>query len=72
MNYVLFLFILSLLLNFILGALVVLQRVRVIVTKQAMNDLLERVARLETFAKRPPEKITIVSQNNKETPNEQT
>lgn len=67
MNYLLFLFIASLLLNFILGSALVLQRVRVIITKQAMDELLERVAKLEEIAKRPPEKITIVSANNKET-----
>lgn len=67
MNLLLLLLILSLVLNLALGAIAVLQHVRVIVTKQAMDELLERVAKLEEIARRPPEKITIVSQNNKET-----
>ena len=68
MNLLLLLLILSLVLNLVLGAAAILQHVRVIVTKQAMDELLERVTKLEEIARRPPEKITIVSQNNKETP----
>lgn len=70
MNLLIIMLALSLVLNLIFGAMLLLQRVKAIVTKQAMGELLDRVAKLEEIARRPPEKITIVEAANKEKPNE--
>lgn len=59
--------IISVALNVLLVALLFLQRVKATITAQAMADLLKRVDKLEAIARRPPDKITIVSPNNKET-----
>ena len=67
METITILFIASVILNVILGAMVALQKARAVLTVDAMSDLLKRVASLEVATK-VPQKVVIFGGNGKENP----
>lgn len=55
-------FIISIAINAVLAAVVIIQRVRSSVTTQAVNDLVSRMAKLEETIQRLPGKVSIVQE----------